>query len=103
GPGIAANLVSGAGIIGDADGGFLGLDDELSRAADAKAVVGGLGGAADLDGVFVDDVLVGLGVAGAVVDVPAGGGEEGVDEFSAGLGVVVRLLLIGGVVLGDAG
>ena len=34
-------------------------------------------------GVFVDDVLVGLGVAGGVVDVPAEGDEEGAGVPSA--------------------
>jgi len=37
----------------------------------------------------VDDVFVGVGVAGGVGDVPAQGGEEGVDEFAADLGFVV--------------
>ena len=69
--------------------GLLGLDEELARAADAEAVVGRLGGAADLDGVLVDHVLVGFGVALLVVDVPAEGLEEGVDELAAELGLVV--------------
>ena len=88
-PGVAAELVGGAGVVLDVDGGLLGLDEELARAADAEAVVGGLGRAADLDGVLVDDVLVGLGVALRVVDVPAEGLEEGVEELAAELGLVV--------------
>ena len=89
GPGVAAELEGGAGVVFDVDRGLLGLDEELARAADAEAVVRGLGRAADLDGVLVDDVLVGLGVAGPVVDVPAEGLEERVDELAADLGLVV--------------
>ncbi len=62
GPGIAAQLEGGAEIVLDIDGGFLGFEEELARAADAEAVVGGLGDAADLDGILVDDILVCLGV-----------------------------------------
>ena len=40
------------------------------------------------EGVFVDDVLVGFGVAAGVVDVPAEGEEEGVEELAAELGFV---------------
>jgi len=89
GPGIAAQLVGGGGVGLDIDGGFLGLDEELADPADAEAVIGGLGRPADLDRVLVDDVLVGLGVALLVVDVPAEGFEERVDELAADLGLVV--------------
>ena len=62
-PGVAAELEGRAGVVLDVDRRLLGLDEELARAADAEAVVGRLGRAADLDGVLVDDVLVGFGVA----------------------------------------
>ncbi len=101
-PGIAAKLIGGAGVVLDGDRGLLGLDEELADAADAKAVVRGLGRAADLDGVFVDDVLVGFGVACLVVDVSAECVEERVDELAADLGFVVGLLLVGLGVLGEA-
>ncbi len=70
-----------AGLVLDVDRGFFGFDEEFPRAADAKAVVGRLVAAADFDGVLVDDVLVGLGVAPGVVHVPAEGFEEWIDEF----------------------
>ena len=89
GPGVAAELEGGADVVLDVDGGLLGFEEELAGAADAEAVVGRLGGLADFDGVFVDDVLVGLGVALLVVNVPAEGLEERVEEFAADLGFVV--------------
>jgi len=46
--------------------------------------------AGDAEGVLVDNVLVRLSVALPVVDVPAEGLEERVDELSAHLGLVVR-------------
>jgi hypothetical protein len=69
--------------------GLFRFQEELARAADAEAVIGGLGSAADLDLVFVDDILVGFGIALAVVHIPAEGLEHGVDEFLAELGLVV--------------
>jgi len=60
---------------------------------EAKAVIRGLGGAADFDRVFVNNILVRLGVALFVVDVPVEGFEQGVDEFAPDLGFVVRLLI----------
>ena len=58
-------------------------------AADAETIIRGLGGIADLDGVLVDDVLVGFGEAVRVVDVPAEAFEERVDELDTALGLVV--------------
>lgn len=103
GPGVASELVGGGGVAFDVDGGFFGFEEELTGAADAEAVVGGFGsaaGAGDFDGVFVDDVFVGVGVAGGVGHVPAECGEEGVEEFAAELGFVV---IGGGVGVGVAG
>jgi len=54
----------------------------------------GLGYAADLYGVFVDDVLVGLGVSGLVVDVPSKGDEQRVDKLAADLGFVISACVI---------
>ena len=67
----------------EVDGGLLGFHEELARPADAEAVVRRLGGAADFDGILVDDVLVRLGEALPVVDVPTEGLEQGVDELVA--------------------
>ena len=58
-PGVAAELVGRVHVPFDVHRGLLGLDEELARAADAEAVVGRLGAAADLDGVLVHHVLVG--------------------------------------------
>ena len=53
-------------------------------------------------GVFVDYVLVVCGVSGTVVDVPSECLEEGIDELAPDLRFVVRLLLVGRLVLGEA-
>lgn len=89
GPGVAAELVGRADVVLDVHGGALGFEKEFARATDAEAVVGGLGGLADLDGILMNDVLVGLGVALLVVDVPSKGLEERVKKFAAQLGFVV--------------
>ena len=47
------------------------------------------GGAADFDGVFVDNVFVGFGIALTIVHVPAERFEHGVDKLAADLGFVV--------------
>ena len=87
---VAAELGGGGGIVLDFDEGLLGLDEEFAGAADAEGVVGGGGGdAGDFQGLLVDDVFVGLGVAGGVVDIPAERGEEGVEKFAAQLGFLV--------------
>src|SRR5439155_25415664 len=94
-PGVAAKLEGGADIVLDVHGGLFGFEKEFARASDAKAVIGRFGGFADLDGVLVDDVLVGLGVTLLVVDVPAEGLEEGIEEFAAELGFVVLRRAVG--------
>ena len=89
GPGVTAKLVRGLLIPAQPHGRLLGLHEELAGPADAKAVVGGFGGPADLDGVFVNDVLVGLGQALFVVHIPAERHEQRIDELVADLGFVV--------------
>ena len=42
-PGVAAELIGGAEFVLEIDGGLLGFEEELARAADAEAVVGGFG------------------------------------------------------------
>ena len=75
-PGVAPELICGRGIILDVDGGLLGFEKEFSGAADPETIIGGFGHAADLDGILVDDILVGFGVALDVVHVPAETFEE---------------------------
>ena len=67
------------------------FEKEFANSADAEAVVGGLGSAADFYGIFVNDILVGLGVASYVRYVPAESFEKWVDEFSAKLGLIILL------------
>lgn len=58
------------GVAFDIDRGFLGLDEELTLAADAEGVIRSLGGAADLDRGLVDDILVFARVPLFVEDIP---------------------------------
>ena len=71
------------------------LAARISGATDAEGIVGRFGGAGEADLVFVDDVFVGFGVAGGVVDVPAEMFKEGVEEFAAELGFVVLAGFVG--------
>jgi hypothetical protein len=91
GVGIAAELFGGFGVVLNPNGGLLGLDEKLAGAADAEGVIGGRHQPADLQGVLMDDVLVGLGMTGAVEDIPAKGVKERVEELATEL----RLLVVG--------
>lgn len=94
-PGITSQLVGGAYVLGDVHGRLFGLHKELARPPDTEAIVGRLDALAHADGILVDDVFVGLGVAGAVVHVPTEGLEQRVDELVARLGLVVAAGPIG--------
>src|SRR5437667_332277 len=76
-----AKLKGRAGIVLDVHGGLLGFQEKLPSAADAKAIVRRFGPLADFDGVLVDNVLVGFGVALFVVHVPTERLEERVEEL----------------------
>ena len=63
---------------------------------DAKGIVGGRGAdAGDAEGVFGDDVLVGLGVVGGVGDIPAECGEKRVNKLLPDLGLLAVGLEVG--------
>ena len=101
-PGIAAELIGRADLVFYIYGGFLGFEEKLARAADAETIVGGFGVAADLDGIFVDDVFVGLGVPLLIGNVPPERLEERIEKLPAHLGFVVALAFIGFAVLLEA-
>jgi hypothetical protein len=103
GPGVAAELKGWGGFRLDPDGGLFGFEKEFARAADAEAVVGSFGGFADFDGVLVDDVFVGFGVALFVIDVPAERFEERVKKFAAELCFVVLTGFVGVELLFETG
>ena len=90
-PRVPAKLKCGVGFLLHVDRRPLGLDEELASATDSETVVRRLGGAPDLDRIFVNDVLVRLGRAGLVVDVPPKSFEEGVEKLSAKASFVVYL------------
>jgi hypothetical protein len=86
---VAPQLKSGAGVVLDVRGGLFGFQKKFPCAANEETIVGRLGCFADLDGVLVDDVLVGFGVAPLVIHVPAERFEKRVEKFTAKLGFVV--------------
>ena len=88
-PGVTAQLVGGVDVVLDVDGGFLGFDVELALATDLEGVIGGFGGAFDLEGVLDDHLAVFGGEVVFVVHVPAEGFKERVEELLAQLGFVV--------------
>ena len=98
-PGIAAKLIGGTEFVFQIDGGFLGFEEKFPGAADAETVVRGFGIAADLDGIFVDDIFVRLGVTLLIGDIPAERLEERIEKLPAQLGFVVTLALVGLAVL----
>lgn len=79
----------------------VGFNEEFARAANAEGVIGGFGGTTDLDGVFENHVLVTVCVALLVINVPAEHIEEGFDEFTASLGLVVFQRAVGGELGGE--
>lgn len=84
-------------------GRFLGFEKEQAPPADTEGVVRRLGHAADLDSVFVHDFAEALGVAGAVVHVPAQQGEQRVEKVAPQLGFIVGAALVVGMLLAEAG
>jgi hypothetical protein len=74
---------------------FLGFEKKLARPTDAKAVIRRLRRSADFDGVFVDDIFVGLGVTADFLHVPAERFEHRVNKFFAKLRFVVLTSFVG--------
>lgn len=82
-------------------GGFFGFADEAVAGVDAEEVVGAFLAAGDLGAGFDFDFAFGLDEAGFVGDVPAEGGEEGVEEVVAELGFDVAWVFVVGEILGE--
>jgi hypothetical protein len=74
-------LERGANIIPDIDGRFLGFNNKFTGAADAKAVVRGLGKAADFYGILVDDIFICLSITLCIINIPAENLKERVKKF----------------------
>ena len=102
-PAITAQLVRGADVLLDVNGRFLGFEKKFARAANAKTVIRGFCRAAHADGIFMNDVLVGFGVALLVVNVPAQRLEKRIKEFAAQLGFVVLAGFVSVELLFEAG
>ena len=81
------------------NGRFLGFEEKLPGTADAETIVGGFGVAADLDGIFMDDIFIRLGVALLIGDIPSERLEERIEKLPAQLGFVITLALVGLAVL----
>src|SRR6266516_3395258 len=65
------------------------LEKKFARTADAKAIIRRLSRAADLDGVFMDDIFVRFGITADVFHVPAERFEHRIDKFLAKLRFIV--------------
>jgi len=74
--------------------GFLRFEEKLTGTADREAVVWRLSRATDLHRVFVDNILVGFGITGGVVHIPAQSLEQRVEKLNAGFGFVEVLVLV---------
>ncbi len=82
-------MVGWSQIVLNIDRGLFRLEEEFTGASDTEAIIGGLSVSSDLDGILVNDVLVGIGIALFIVDIPAEGFPEGVKEFATNLGFVI--------------
>jgi len=95
-PGIASELIGRAYAVANIDRGLLGFDEKAGHpAAGAETIVRCLGMSAHFDGRFVDHFLVRLGVALAVIDIPAQGLEERIEKLLAQLSLVVAAGVVG--------
>jgi hypothetical protein len=94
-PSVTSELKSRADVVLQVDRGLLRFQEELPGSPDAEAVVGRLSERTDLNSILMDDVLVGFSVALLVVDVPAQGFKEGVNELLSKLGFVVCTRAVG--------
>ncbi|HEX9756895.1 MAG TPA: hypothetical protein VGB26_03735 [Nitrospiria bacterium] len=94
-PGIAPKLIGRTDIVFDTDSRFFRFKEKFPCPTDAKAIVGGLGRAADLDRIFMDDVLVSLGIARFIGHVPSKCLEEGIDELASKLGLIIGRTTVG--------
>ena len=91
-PGVALGLEGIALVQGF--GGFLGLADEPVLPVGAEEVIGALLAAGDLGAALDFDFAVLGNVAQLVLDVPAEGTEEGIEEFLPDAGFVVGRALV---------
>lgn len=96
-PCVAFGLEGMAGV--EFFGGFFGFADEAVTGVDAEEVVGAFLAASDLGAGFDFDFALRLDEAGFVGDVPAEGGEKGIEEVVAELGFdVAGRFMLGEVV-----
>ena len=84
-----AQLKGRVGVALDVHRRLFGLQEKLSGAANAEAVIRRLCRSTHFHRGLVDHILVGLRAPFAVVDVPTEGFEKGVDEFGPHLGLIV--------------
>ena len=76
-------------VVLDIDRWSLCFNKEFADAANTEAVIGGLCDAANFYGIFVDNVLIRLGIALLVVYVPSQELKKWVNELPPKLGFVV--------------
>jgi hypothetical protein len=103
GPSVAADLKGRVGVGFDVDGRFLSLNEEKRMPARLEGVIRGLGGSVYIHRDLFDHLAEFFGVVLMVVDVPAEGFEEGVEEVIAKLGLVVFAGVVDIALVGKAG
>ena len=74
----------------DIDRRLLRFKEELARTADTETIVWSFCITTDFDGVLVDDVFVGIGVALFIAHVPAEDFKKGIEKLAPELGLIVR-------------
>lgn len=83
------------GIFLDVDRWLFGFQEEFAGAADTKTIIRGFCDTSDFDGIFVNDLFLGFGVALFIGYIPAQLFHQRVDVFKAHLGFVILSLFIG--------
>ena len=95
-PGVTLGLEDGLRV--EFLGRFLGLAYEAVSGVGAEQVVGAFLASTNLGAAFGLDLAMLRDEAGLVLNIPAEGAEEGIEEFLAEIGLVVSSTLVGGEV-----
>ena len=102
-PGVTAQLVGRVDVVLDIDGRLLGFDEELALATHAEGVIGGFGGAFNLEGILDEHLAILGSIAIFVVDVPPEGFKEFIEECLAEAGFIVFTGAVGFAILFEIG
>ena len=76
-------------VISEIERGFLCFDEKLADPTDAEAIVWSLCGASDFYSIFVNDILIRLGLTLFIVHVPTKGFKKRINKLPPKLGFVI--------------